>query len=121
MDIPREQREQLNALSKELMGTSSRWQKLLTRGYLETLTEEKEEEVPGENGAAPTKTTIKVPKLRNGMEVRETRFHTVESILALMTDMKQKRDEMHAAMKKAQEEHEASQKAQEAAGGSATL
>jgi hypothetical protein len=118
MDLTREQREELNALSKELMGTPSRWQKLLERGYYETVTEEKDEEVPGENGAPSTTRKVQVPKLEHGMVVRTIKHHTYESLLSMLTAMKKSRDEMYAAFEKAKAEQEAAQNVQKAAGGS---
>lgn len=118
MDLTREQREELNVLSKEMLGTPSRWQKLLTRGYYELLTEEKEEEIPGENGAPATTRKIQVPKLEKGMQVKVVKYHTYESLLNLLITMKKSRDEMYAAFEKAKAEQEAQKKVQEAAGGS---
>ena|ERR1019366_7063550 len=108
MDFTRDQRTELNKLSKEILGSSSKWQKLLERGYFETITEEKEEEVPGqtnEDGTVtpPTKRTVKVPKLEKGMVVRVVKRHTYESLLALLKESKATFEVAKAAWEKAQE------------------
>jgi hypothetical protein len=119
MDLTKDQRTELNALSKELMGSESKWKKLLDRGYLETVTEEKEEEIPGENGAEPTKRKVRVPKLEKGMVVRTVQRHTYESLRNMLVAAKKQKDEYTAAVAKIKAEHDAARKAQEAAGGSA--
>lgn len=118
MDLTREQREELSKLSKELLGTPSRWQKLLERGYLELQTEEKNEEVPGDNGAPSTTRKVQVPKLEKGMQIRTVKHHTYETLLALLIGMKKNKDEMYAAFEKVKKEREAAQRVQEMAGGS---
>ena len=112
--MTRKEREELNALSKEVFGSSSRWQKLVEKGYAELVTEDKEEAVPpAKEGDAPTTRTIKVPVLTSfGAKQSTTKYHTAESVMALMLDYKQKIDEIRAKIK---EHQEAAQKAKEEA------
>lgn len=127
MDLTRDQREELKALSKEVFGNESKWKKLLERGYYHEETEEKEETVPGEtkeDGTVVEATTrkVKVPILnKHGQRVKTVKYHTYESLLKLMVDFKKQMDEIKAQMKKQQDEQQAIQTAQRTAGGSAAL
>jgi hypothetical protein len=112
--LTRAEREELNALSKEVFGASSRWQKLVTNGYSELVTQQVIEEVPAEKaGDAPTTREVTAPLLRaDGARQSVTKYHTVESIRAYMVERKAKIEEIRAAIKKQQEEARA-KKAQE--------
>lgn len=125
----RQTRQELNALSKEVFGASSRWQKLVNKGYSKLLTEEVEETIPadenGENGGIQM---IAKPVLRKDGATQSTlEHHTVDSVKELMLSLKTKRDayiarlvEMQekqiAAQKAAQEAEELSKKVQEVSG-----
>jgi hypothetical protein len=123
----REQREQLKALSAEIFGKSSRYQKLFV--YDQVLTRKIKEVVPGENGAPDTEVEKEVPILAPGTtKVKQSvrRYRTVEEVIKLLQDFKAKRDEYIANMKKAQDEAKAkkdaedqAKKIQEELGGSA--
>jgi uncharacterized protein YdiU (UPF0061 family) len=125
MNISRELKEELSQLSKDVFGSRSRWIKLVEKGYDELETEEVEQEVPGKDGAPPTKQTVSKPKLRKGVPYYVRKRHTVESIKALMLDRKEKIkqfNELLAQMKKDQEKQAAEKKLiekvqEEAAGG----
>jgi len=88
-------RQELNALSKEVFGSSSKWQKLVSKGYLDPITEEVEEYVPGETdkdgvvGEGFTR-KVQVPvRLSNGVGLQYThKYHTTESIKAHMLERK---------------------------------
>ena len=109
--VNRELKQELNELSKEVFGSSSRWHKLVTQGYAELLTEEVTEFVPGEKeGDEGTTRKVSVPKLHKGIKQSVTRFHTVESVHELMKARKAMLDQIRAEMKKAQEEKEAKAK-----------
>ena len=107
MDFTKDQRLELNALSKLVLGSESKWQKLFKRGYLETDMEEKEELVPGqtnEDGTVTPDSTrmVKVPKLDKGMVKKFVKYHTYGSLLQLLQDMKKDYEEKKAAWEKAQ-------------------
>ena len=117
-------REQLKALSMEIFGKSSRYQKLFE--YDQVKTHKIKETVPGENGAPDTEVEKEVPLLYNGSKQSTRRYRSVEEVLQLLLDFKAKRDEYIAQMKKQQEEAKAkadaeaqSKKVQEELGGSA--
>lgn len=106
-------RQELNALSKEVFGSSSRWQKLVNNGVAKLVTEEVTELVPGETDDAPsTERKVQIPVKLNGMLHSVVQHHTVESVRELMVELKQKRDEYLAARKKAQEEEQAKKQAE---------
>lgn len=123
-DVSREQREQLKALSLEIFGKTSRYQKLYE--YDEVKTQTVTETVPGENGQPDTTKETNVPVLFNGSKQMTRRFRTTEEVLELMLNFKAKREEFMAQMKAQQEEAKAktdaetqAKKIQEQLGGSA--
>jgi hypothetical protein len=125
MNITREQRKELDALSKAVYGTSSKWKKLLDKGYLETLTEEKEETVPGQTNedgtvTAPTVRKVQVPKYEHGINIltRQVRYHTFDSMVTLLRLMKKQKDDFAAAVAKAQQEKQVSDQVHNVAAGS---
>lgn len=114
MDIPRQTREELNALSKEVFGVPSRWQKLLRNGSKYLVTKKTTEEVPGKDGEAPTTKEIEVPVLTEyGAKQYRQKYYTVDDIRTLLLEAKAKMDEMRATVKKQQEEQAALKAKQE--------
>jgi hypothetical protein len=122
------ERQELKQLSQEVFGASSRWQKLVRKGYQKPITEEVTELVPGEKeGDEPTTKKVQVPLKRKDEAFQfTTERHTVESVKVLMLDLKVKlaqRSELIAkivAEQKAQKEQEdVAKKLQEEAAGSA--
>lgn len=119
----REQREQMKALSTEVFGKSSRYQKMFV--YNDVLTHEVDEVVPGVDGAEDTTKKVRVPLLYNGSKQSRQKYRTVEQVIQLLQEFKAKRDEFMAQMKAQQEaaaakEAElAAKKLQEELGGSA--
>lgn len=120
----REERETLKALSKEIFGSPSRYQKLYE--YDQVKTHKIKETVPGENGAPDTEVEKEVPLLFNGSKQSVRKYRTTEEVLKLMLDFKGKRDEYLAKVKADQEEakakkaeQELQQKIQNELGGSA--
>lgn len=108
-EIGRAEREELNALSKEVFGASSRWQKLVNNGYGKLLTEEVTELVPGktdEEESTERKTQVPLRRADGAMQsVQE--YHTVESVKAFMLERKAQIDAFRAQLKKMQEEQQA--------------
>lgn len=115
--IDRMTRLELNALSKDVFGTSSRWQKMVDKGYKEQVTEEVTETVPAEKeGDAPTTRQVWVPvKNSGGSFMYVIKRHTVETVLAYMVEQKIKLDALRDQIKKQYEAKLAEQKATEEA------
>lgn len=109
-------REELNALSKELFGTSSKWQKLLNSGYSEVVTEEVTEYVPGEkDGDEGITRTVRVPvKRADGAPQSVVKRHTVESVKAYMLDRKEAMEKFKAMLQKQQDEQKAKKEQEDA-------
>lgn len=114
-DLSHAEREELKALSKEVYGASSRAKKLVDQGYLELLTEETTEYVPGKTEEEEgTTRTVKIPlKRKDGAKQSVLKRHTVDSIKAEMVDRKAKLDQIRAIIKKNQEEAQAKKKQEE--------
>lgn len=116
MSVDRELRNELDTLSKQVFGVSSKWKKLVESGVTEMITEEKTEMVPGENGAEPTEQKLQVPvKAPNGaIQYRVKRF-TVEGILEFMRERKKLIDQINEMNRKNREAAEAKQKQEQLA------
>ncbi len=71
----RELREEMNRLSKETFGASSRWQKIVNHGVLDKVVRDREVTVPGPKG-------LEVKTFTDSKLV--TRRSTVEEVKALM-------------------------------------
>lgn len=113
--LSRTERDELNALSKEVFAASSRWQKLVNKGYPKLLTEEVTELVPGEKeGDEATERKVRIPlKRHDGAMQSTTEYHTVESVKSFMIERKAMIDGFKAQLKKQQEDAQA-KKEQEA-------
>lgn len=103
MNVDRETKEQLNALSKEVFGSASRWVKLVEKGYQKLVTEEVEETIPAdENGENGGVNVVQKPVLTgSGGKQFTTERHTVDSVRTLMQNLKKQRDDYFAAVAKA--------------------
>lgn len=114
-DATREQREQMKALSQEIFGASSKWQKLYK--YDEVLTQTVTETVPGVDGAPDTTKEVKLPVFVEGTKVKQIsrKYRTTQEVLELLLSFKEKRDAYIANMKKLQAEALAKRQADEAA------
>lgn len=105
-------REALKALSKEVFGASSRYEKLFE--YDHVLTHKVKETVPGENGAPDTEREVEVPLMAKGTtKVKQSvrKYRSVEEVMQVMLDFKAKRDAFIAEMKAQQEAAKAKQEA----------
>lgn len=105
-NITRAERDELNALSKDVYGASSRWQKLIKLGYAKLVTEETTELVPGKDETEEATTRkVQVPVLTSyGAKQSQMTYHTVDSIRTEMLERKVKLDEYRAVIKKMQDE-----------------
>lgn len=109
MNITRQEREELNALSKEVFGVSSKWQKLVNKGYSKLITEETTEYVPGatDNDEGTTR-KVQVPvKRKDGAHQSTTQHHTLASVRQYMLERKEMLEKIRAEMKRQQDEKKA--------------
>lgn len=104
--VDRKTRLELNALSKDVFGVSSKWQKLVEKGYLEEVTEEVTETVPAEKeGDAPTTKTVRVPVLTaSGGKQSVLKRYTVETVREFLLERKKTLDTLRALLKKQHED-----------------
>lgn len=111
----RKTRLELDALSKDVFGVSSRWQKLVNKGYKEQVTEEVTETVPAEKeGEAPTTRQVQVPvKTAFGAFQYVIKRHTVESVAVYLAEQKVQLDNIRAMITKQNEEAKAKKLAEE--------
>jgi hypothetical protein len=126
MYVERELRDQLNALSKEIFGVASRWQKMLET--TEYVTREVTETVKNEDGTE-TQKTAKRPVLINanplntktpeGRPYRQAVRRTPEDVLTALQGLKAQIDDMKAKQKAAEELKKAEETVRESAHGSA--
>ena len=120
MNITRKEREELNKLSQEVFGVSSRWQKFF-KGVSELVTKTVTETVPGDKGAPDTTREVVVPVLdEKGAKSRKIRAYSVDEVRKLLLDAKRQRDEYIAKIKAQQELVELQKKVQEQASGKST-
>lgn len=116
MYVERELRNELNALSKELFGVQSRWQKMLEQSQVVTfdvtkmVTKEDGTEVEEKSQAPvlinPNSLNTKHP---DGHAYRKVVRRTPEEVLGLLQNMKKQFDEFKAKMKADQEAKEAAE------------
>lgn len=118
MDIPRELREEMNALSKEVFGVPSKWQKLLRKGTMNLITKEITEIIPGEEGKEPTTKKSTVAKLNeHGQKVSVQKYYTVDDIKKIMLDAKAAMDAARAAQEERRKQQELEKSVHEQASG----
>lgn len=112
--IARKEREELNGLSKDVFGTSSRWQKLVNQGYVELLSREVQETIPAEKeGEAAVVRKVSVPVLsQTGAKQYVTKHHTVESVREFLVAQKAQLDSLRQQFKEQQESALAKEKAE---------
>jgi hypothetical protein len=107
MNISRKEREELDLLSKEVFGTTTRWKKLCDSGYEEALTEEKQETMPtDENGVVGETKTIRVPvrATKNGGVKYVTKYHTPATVKEYMLQQKKQFSEIREKIQKYQDD-----------------
>lgn len=118
MFIERKIREELNALSKEVFGVASRWQKFID-GVKEPVTRKVIENVPGENGAPDTvrEMNVQIPYGDSKIPQYVIKQYTPQETKELLVKMKKQRDEYFAKMKEQQDLKKATERVQELASG----
>jgi hypothetical protein len=120
MFLDRETRTELNELSRVVFGSSSKWQKFVEKGVWIGQTKEVEEEIPGENGAEPTKQTKTVPVLgKDGKQQKVLKRYTLEEVKNMMLTYKKIREDFMENQRKIQAQQALQQKVQEKASGTA--
>ena len=122
------QKEELEALSKEVFNSTSRYATLLRDGEVVPETYTATEYVPDENGGEGTTRVVQVPVLVHNSKspVLKVVRHTYTTVKALMVEIKDKQDRFRAMMKKMEDDKTAAlyqlqlkQDVQKALGGSA--
>lgn len=78
--MDRNTREELNSLSKEVFGSSSRWQKFVNKGVSEPFERDREVMIPKANGQFVKKTFTDKKSI--------VRRYSVEEVRKLMVDIK---------------------------------
>lgn len=105
MNIKRAERKELDLLSQDIFGSSSRWQKLVDKGYDEIVTEEVIETIPAEKeGDEPKKQIVHKPVLERGVHKLVRKFHTIESVLEYMVEQKKQLDALRAQLEQKKKE-----------------
>jgi hypothetical protein len=108
--LTKKERNELDALSKEVFGATSRWQKLIEKGNQELVTEEVTEIVPAEKEEEePTKRKVQAPVLKNGSKQYVTKHYTVESVREYMLQAKIQLHAIREMIQKQQHEQKAKQ------------
>ena len=112
--VTKEQKAELTELSKQVFGSANRWNKILDKGLPTLITRKVTEEVPGENGAEPTKREAHVPVLtESGARQFQTVYHTPESLKEFMLSALKRQEELKAMIAKMQEEQQKNKEAEE--------
>jgi hypothetical protein len=122
-----EQKARLKELSKLLLGSTSGYQRLMTRGHQMPVVEDKEVETTGGDGAV-VKTTVKVQARHKGIPQFEIRRYDAAGCLAFLEGLKTRRDELMARIeqdqkdqRRRQAEAEMRQRVQDGVAGSAAV
>ncbi len=116
---PREVINELNALSKEIFGSTSKWKKMIEKGVPE-LVEENTKKLTM-NGTKEEYETVKTPVLYNGPS-GNAEFHqhvlkryTVDEVREFMLMVRDRREQMKLAMAQIEAQQKAQKAAKEAA------
>ena len=105
MDIPYELRKEMDALSKEIFGVSSRWQKILKTGNKQLLTKTVKEVVPATDGQEATTKDVEVPVLTDhGFKQSIIKNYTLDEVHQMLLLAKAQVDAFRAAQKQQEEE-----------------
>ncbi len=111
MEISKEVREELKALSLKVYGRSSKWKKLLDKPFFEVVTKAVHEEVANEDGTFTPKTT-NVPILLNGVKQSVAKRRTIHQVRELLIAQAAQIDAINEQFKKNQEEQKAKKEAE---------
>lgn len=116
---PRSVIEELNALSKEVLGAPSRWRKWVEEGEIKLYTEEQTQFDPNANNGAGEEKKITVPVLHHGskggkMLKRYLHRYTPETVKIRLLEIKAQKEEWIANLIRQQTEQKAAQEAETA-------
>lgn len=113
MNVDVKTRKELNELSKEVFGSSSRWQKIITKGYAEVSFEEVTETVPAakEGDAETTQTAQKPVMVGTNAYKQLVKYQTLETVREYMLERKKQLDEIRTKIAQMQAEAKAKQEA----------
>lgn len=114
MYLSDEEKLEMRDLSQQVFGSPNKWRKILDKGLDEVVTTMVDETVPGVDGAEPTTRKVEVPvkATQSGGKLRVKKYYTFEALKTWMLELKVRRDEVIAQIKKMQEEQKAAEEAQ---------
>ena len=120
MQIDRKTKEELNQLSKEVFGSTSKWKKMVELGVGEPVQEDttKLTMVDGKE----VKETVKTPVLhKDAIPLSRLKRYTVNEVREFMLTVKDRQDQVRAAIKRIEEQQkaQAAKATAEAASGTA--
>lgn len=116
MDITRQERKELDALSLEVFGVSSKWQRFF-KGIPELITKTVVETIPGEKDAPDTTREVQVPVLIGTAKQYKTRAYSIQEVRDLLLNAKKQRDIQLAKFKELEELKKVEQQVQELGSG----
>jgi hypothetical protein len=111
--LSREVINELNALSKETMGSSSKWRKMIELGVPELVQEDtvKLTMVDGKE----VKETVKTPVLyKDSIHAHTLKRYTVESVREFMLTVKDRQEQVRALIKRIEEQKKAAEATKQA-------
>lgn len=124
--LSREERQELNALSKEVFGATSKWLKYINQGHPVKATTTVKESVPQDDGTEKLVEKQVAKLLPHGAEYRIMKYYTISEVKAMMLDLKEKITAFKEMLKQQEVERQAKETAaklakavQSQAGGSA--
>ena len=96
---PREVINEMNELSKEIFGTTSKWRKILEKGQVVMMTEEETLYNPEAKEGEPEFTKRLIPALHHGPKggkliKHETKYYTVDELKAELVKIKTQKAEI---------------------------
>ena len=111
---PRETINELNALSKTVFGSSSKWRKMVEKGVRE-LVQEDSKRLTIKDGKEATETVKTTVLYKDHIPLNTLNRYTVESVRKFMLTVLDRRAQMQEAIKRLDEQKKAEDAAKEAA------
>lgn len=106
MYIDRKTKEELNALSKSVFGTTSKWRKMMELGVSEIVQEDTKKLVV-KDGKEEYE-TIKTPVMhKDQLVVNRLKRYTIDEVREFMLMVKDRQEQFREAMKRVEEEQKA--------------
>jgi hypothetical protein len=110
MQISNEVKAELNALSKEIFGSTSKWRKMMELGVPEVVTEDttKLKIVEGKEEKETVKTTVMHVGPNGGeLPLNRLKRYTVDEVRSFMLEVKEKQEQIRAMIKRIEEQKKA--------------